>query len=594
MIQAIFSVIADQWQLIMGILLFIALCQILIVLALQFIFGKQLTSIEYFALGMAGWLLPASLISLLWFLFGSKPLSPFSLFLLISLFIFLIFFLLRFKPNSESDSKPTAFFLLLFFLVSVLLRLAFISKVVFPSYFDSAEHYLLIKNILGGNPARLIASLTTSYYHIGYHILTAFLTSTLQAEITKTMLLLGQMILAILPISIFFLIKHETRSNIAGVFAVIVAAYGWYMPAHVVDWGKYPALTSLGLIPFVLSLAYLLLRNRDKLSSQKRWGLYLLLGIGVIISGFIHSRSLIIFGIALAAWIIVTWQQKLQPPLRAVIFFIVAAVVALAMIYVQKQDVLSLLLDPYINKGIWVTILVLLLSLFAYKDYSQLLLTCIVTTGFLLVSLYIPVLGLIPGHDNLSLLDRPFVEMFLFLPLSLMGGLGLAGLEKFLHDKNVRLVSCNGFIGLVVCGLVLTNAYFTYELYPATCCVLVGNDDVTAMDWIANQLPTDTRIGISATELKVLVSGTFEGYVGGDAGIWITPWINRRTIPLLYNTNFADQAIWNNLCQQDISHLYVGELGQNFDDSQLSAQPARYKVLLSMPKVKVYQVVGCR
>jgi hypothetical protein len=52
--------------------------------------------------------------------------------------------------------------------------------------------------------------------------------------------------------------------------------------------------------------------------------------------------------------------------------------------------------------------------------------------------------------------------------------------------------------------------------------------------------------------------------------------------------------VLDGLCQQGISHLYVGELGQNFTDSQLSTQPAWYKVLLSMPKVRVYQVMGCK
>jgi hypothetical protein len=192
-------------------------------------FGKQLSFSEYLALSTAGWILPGSLISLIWFLFGSKPAWHFSLFILIGLLIILILFLLRLKPDLEPDSKPTSIFLLLFFFVSVLLRLAFVSKVLLPSYFDSASHYLLIKTILGNNSASLLTSLSTNYYHLGYHMLAAFLITTLQADIAKVMLILGQMILAVLPISIFFIIKHETKSNTAGVFAVIVAAYGWYM-----------------------------------------------------------------------------------------------------------------------------------------------------------------------------------------------------------------------------------------------------------------------------------------------------------------------------------------------------------------------------
>jgi len=167
-------------------------------------------------------------------------------------------------------------------------------------------------------------------------------------------------------------------------------------------------------------------------------------------------------------------------------------------------------------------------------------------------------------------------------------------LEKFLQAKNIRLISSNGFVSLIACGLVLINAYATYEFYPATCCVLASQDDVTAIDWIDNHLPTDAHIGISAAELKVLTSGSFEGYVGSDAGIWITPLSSRFTTPLLYDTDFSEQSTLDSLCQSGISHLYVGELGQNFDDSQLSAQLAWYKALLSMPDVRVYAVVGCK
>lgn len=587
MMPAILAVIADQGRLILGILLFMALGTALVALTLKNILGELLTSSEYLALGMAGWSVPISLVSFAWFLFGSKPLAPVSLFLLISLLIGLIFFLQRFKARPEPDTRSTGIFLLLFFLVSVFLRLAFVSKALLPSYFDSAQHYLLIKTIMARSTG-ILPALAVNYYHLGYHTLAAFMVSTWQSEITRTMLILGQMILAILPLAFFLLVKHETRSNLAGIFAVSLAAYGWYMPAHAVDWGKYPALISLSVIPFVLSLAYLLAQNKSTLSPHKRWALMLSLGIGVLVSGVMHSRSLVIIGIACLAWIISVWQKKLSQGQQMWGFVLLIVAVVLEIIFVQRYDVLLLLLDPYSHKGVLVTILVLLLSIFAYKQYPQFTFACILAIGFLIVSLFIPVRGVVPGYANLTLLDRPFVEMILFMPLSLLGGLGLAGLQEKIQYPKLGIL-----VGLLACGVVWINAVVTYDLYPSNCCVLVGHDDVTAMDWMNAKLPADARIGISATELKVLTSGSFEGYVGGDAGIWILPLIDRQTVPLRYDTNFGEQATLENLCQQGISHLYVGELGQNFNDSQLSAQPTWYKALLAMPKVRVYQVVGC-
>ena len=634
------SVITNQWRGVFGILLFVALGQTLISSALKNIFGKQLTPNEYLSLGMAGWLLPVSLLSLLWFLFGFEPSSPFSLFLLISLISIPIFFLLRLRPKLDPDSKPTAFSLLLFFSISVLLRLVFVSKAILPLYFDSAQHYMLIKHITG-HTTGLITSLTTSYYHLGYHILTAFVVSTFQVEITRTMLILGQMILAVLPLSVFFLIKHETKSNVAGVFAVLISAFGWYMPAHAVDWGKYPALLSLGLMPFGLSLAYLLSQNKNILLPRRRRAFSLLLGVGILVIGLFHSRSPVIIGIAFLAWVIATWRQRLPRVQRAFMFSLAIVAIILESIFIQNNEVLLLLFDPYVHKGVLITALVLFLAIFGQRAYPQFTFACILTVCFLLSSLFIPVMGLIPGHENLTLLDRPFVEMILFLPLSLLGGLGLAGLleslrgwqspaalapgahllraqvpgsaggqsPKWLEDfrrgwgllrprqanddepRYYSLLSLNGL--LLAIGLILINVFAAYDLYPSECCVIAGNDDVVAMDWMNNQLPMDARIGISATELKVMASESFEGYVGGDAGIWITPLIDRVTIPLIYDSNFDEQVTLDTLCQMSISHLYVGELGQTFNNLQLNAQPAWYKVLLSMPKVQVYEVVGC-
>ena len=67
------------------------------------------------------------------------------------------------------------------------------------------------------------------------------------------------------------------------------------MPAHAADWGKYPALASLALIPFVLSLAYLAIENRNILSKEKYLGLLALLLAGIIISVLLHSRSLVVY-----------------------------------------------------------------------------------------------------------------------------------------------------------------------------------------------------------------------------------------------------------------------------------------------------------
>jgi hypothetical protein len=149
------------------------------------------------------------------------------------------------------------------------------------------------------------------------------------------------------------------------------------------------------------------------------------------------------------------------------------------------------------------------------------------------------------------------------------------------------------YVGILFIGLAVVNALLQYQLYPSDCCSIAGTDDLVAIDWMDNNLPPDARILISAVELMVLASDSFQGYVGGDAGIWITPLTDRHTIPFLNYSDFSQQTTLDSLCEFKVSHLYIGETGQTFDDSQISIHPEWYKILLSMPKTKVYEVIGC-
>jgi len=493
----------------------------------------------------------------------------------------------RFKPDTKPVSTAINLFLSLFLFLSILLRLAYVSKAVFPLYFDSAQHYLLIKNLLNNNGSWMVNFLSVSYYHLGFHFLTAFFASVFHVEITQVMLILGQVILALIPFPLFFLVKHETKSYLPGIFALVLAAFGWYMPAHTVDWGKYPALMSMGMISFVLMFAFLLSLDNGERRGRRRWMSYSLLGMSIFLTVFTHSRSLIIFGITILAWIAGTRWQDLPQKHKLITFISVIAITIFESIFILRQDILVLLFDPYLQKGMLITAIVLLLSIFASTAHPRLTFVTVLATALLLGCLFIPVTW-IPGYRDLTLLDRPYVEMILFIPLSLLGGLGLSGLEKKMKERFLW----SRVLGLLALGIVVVNAFFVYDFYPSDCCVIVGNDDVVAMDWVAKRLTVDARIGISSTQLKV-ISETSEGDVGADAGIWITPLIGRVTIPLPYNTDFDKQATWEIICEKQIGYLFVGEVGYPFDNGKIDTYPERYRPLLSMPRTRVYKVVGC-
>ena len=594
------SVLLDHWRLLSHILLVLFFGQILIWSALKKTFGEKLTPGEYYSLGLAGWMVPVLVLSALWFLW--RPLQALRFDLLVAAVTIALFALSLFSRSKKEiapESKINLLVLSLLFGIFIFLRLAFVSQAILPLYFDSAEHYRIIKSL----SSYIEPSSTTlpfnwpiaSYYHIGFHLLALFIISISQAEITATMLILGQIILAAIPLSVFFLIKHETKSNNAGVFAVLLASFGWYMPAHVLDWGKYPALASLALIQFVLSAAYLFFQYKNTLSSRKYWGLIATFSAGILASAFAHSRSFVIFGIMLLTWITARWWRKLPKISQSLVLYVVILGTVSEFIFIQRQDVLTLVFDPYINKGMLITSMILLLFVFALKAHPQLTFSIVFAIFLLLASLFVPIK--LPGYVDLTLLDRPFVEMILYLPLSLIGGLGLAGLEQRLQHSQIKLetsqISWGKYVSVLFIVLVAMNASAQYEFYPSDCCKIVGTDDLVAIDWMNKNLPSDARVLISAVELRVLASESLQGYVGADAGIWITPLTDRYTIPAVSHSDFSQQTTLNSLCEMKASHLYIGETGQTFDDSQISVHDEWYKILLSMPKAKVYQIIGC-
>jgi len=598
------SVLSDNWILVLTILFIILTGQMLIHLSLKRIFGKELTAEEYFSLGIGGWLLPALLISLLWLVWGiiaTQPPEVLIVFILIFTVAYSAILFFRSEKKVSFASKITLFVLFAILVLSLFLRLAFVSEAILPLYSDSAQHYRIIKDLLG-NPESSNATASfkwpaPAYYHLGFHLLAAFITPLTNTEIARTMLVLGQMMVAVTSLSIFFIVRHESASNSAGVFAVLLATFGWYMPAYAANWGKYPALSSLMLIQFVLSLAYLAVQNGASLSRRKTWALYAMLASAIVISGLVHTRSLIVIGIAGLAWVIAGWWYKLPSLPRVIVFSLVLVGLVLEIIFVQTQGMIHLLLDPYGVKGLLVTSLILFLSIFAQKEYPQLTFATILAIALLVYAIFIPMPAFIPGYFNLTLLDRPFVEMTLYLPLSLIGGLGLAGLQQYLRHAQERLgnfrFSWSNSASVLCISLLLINALSEYELYPSDCCAIAGADDVLAIDWIDKNLPLDARILVSAVDLIVLASGIPQGYLSGDAGAWITPLTDRATVPRPYVSDFTQREVLDDLCKMNIHYIYVGEKGQAFDASKLIAHPDWYKPLLSMPKAGVYQIIGC-
>jgi hypothetical protein len=582
--------------------------------------GSHLSRGEYFALALAGWPLPLLPVCLAVFVLSRLAPAP-AVWLSLLMAVTAgpaAFVVMRMNPAARPRAKSpkrerwggaAASFtaLIVIFILLLFLRLGFIAGTLLPQYIDSAEHTRLsgelIAQIRPGTmrPGPLNWPAPT-YYHLGFHLLTAVLSAALGFAPQTVILVLGQVVLACIPIPFFFIVRRVSGSGLAGLFAVILAGFGWYMPAHGVDWGKYPALTSLLTIQFSIYTAWLLhTKSAPPCNRRILWTLF----IGsVIITFFIHTRSVIVTALLIAAWAAAGRWLTLPRRWRRT-----AAGILIGLSLVMIQRAWSgdgrLALDPYFGNGLPITGLVLLMFPLAVKAAPRAAVAGLLSMMFIFGCMFVPVRGVFPGFGELNLLDRPLVEMSLFMPLAWTGGLGSAGLLQALQQMkrpwpgsvvgthaNRRTARAAVVLGLA--GIVVVHSLAKYSYRPSDCCRIAGLDDIAALDVIATTLPSDGAIAIAAAELNVRsYYDDAPVYAGADAGIWIASLTGRPTIPFARALEFDKEDALHQLCARDVDYIYRGGTPQSFDASTLDRRPDWYRSLFYLPGAQIYEITGC-
>jgi len=538
-------ILAQNWKLILAILACVSWGTLLTFATLKKITGAQFTDAELSALSLGGWPLPALIISAL--LLALRFFIPANFISIIVLALLSIS--TGFAIRSVWKHISVNFFIPVFiFLCFVFIRLGFSAGLILPPYFDSAEHYRIIQSLI--NMENVVTAMP--YYHRGYHVIVAAFTLLTHTNLGQVMLLFGQVILAAMPLPIYFFIQRATGSNAAGYFGVTLAAFGWFMPAHAANWGKYPALLSLLLIQFTLGAA--LIKNR--------WLLALSTGITVLV----HSRSIILLTLFGLAWTL----SAIPRSKRILIFALTSSLLGMVFLLIKQNQITSLIFEPY---GIWVTLLVALLSASVFQSFSRLIIFPMFAILLMLAGIFIPV------TSALTALDRPLVEMILFLPLAFLGGLGATRLPRFAI--------------IALAAIIIFHAWTTYNFGHSECCQLASYDDAITLDWMDKHLPANARIAISSTALSLAAFSAPVPGIGTDAGTWVVPLTGRTTFALPYSADFMTQSTHDLLCKQQVTHIYVGGLPRSFNSSFADAKPAWYETIFSLPNARVVQIHGC-
>ncbi|MBK9927899.1 MAG: hypothetical protein IPP66_21715 [Anaerolineales bacterium] len=495
-------------------------------------------------------------------------LRPLSIFILIGTVLFLFKNLNRIR---EIKINADFFALSVGFIFMLCVRLAYLTRIILPPYSDSPIHYQIVVGIIYPDTANLVKislnNVLNNYYHHGFHSLTAWLVLTSGLDLSTAIPLLGQLFLVIAPISVAALVYGLTKSKSGAAFSGLLSAVGWLMPSFSVNWGKFPALAAISTMPVIVLLLWLALRNDLKKDKFLVYVSVLVIGITLI-----HTRIIICLAIAFIGF---SLSRKLQLN-NELSFF---QTVRFSLLFVL---VLWPLLQPlarfYNSPLVWAILLII--TPFAFRSHPT------ASVGISLFLFGLCLVALIPNltiGNKYALLDRQFLEMALFVPLSTMGGLGFSGLIRNLEVNRILQQSMTiAIIGCVVFNFLLHNS-----IYPDVCCNYFGKKDELAFQWIRENLSNNTLFLIPTFKNNGQVYGT-------DAGVWLSPLLQMPTNKLSFNTNWDSIDTLNKICATGAKEIYIYSGGKNnsFNDSRLS-QTSWTSPVFRDGEVAIYKVSEC-
>jgi len=517
------------------------------------------------------------------------PIEQDAIILLLTVMFFAGMYLLVFRSKRRRIETPTIFCGFLCWIVMLLIiRMSYLSELVVPSYQDSVKHYLIVEDLLFGlNESRAFhrfGELSSRYYHFGSHFIIAWVTALSNTPILDTMAVTGQLFQVIAPISLFFPIQVITNNNQIAFFAMVIGSLGWSMPAYASNWGKLPAIASIAAMPAILGFMWIAWKSPPR-KRVPLWIVVFILSLGEIL---LHTRSVFILLAVLLSGLWLSLGKKRVAWLHIMgMYAFVASSLALSHEDVILTDlfVITDLLNRYCANGGWVLMLIIIvLTLITWRRHRDLTLGVSI---FLIVFILLGI-GPIPFLPGGRLIDRPYAEIALFLPLTFLLIIGVHAIREFFLRSDTLL---NNLAGQSVALLILLIGIWigirSQPLIANSCCQVLSEDDLEVSQWARINIGQDSRTGIAS----IVWDPNYK--VGADGGAWFSALSGHAISMWPFELGPGVKDVYCQYCENGITHLYAGSSQESFNRSQMNEQPSRYEALYIRPKAAIYKVINC-
>jgi hypothetical protein len=416
-------------------------------------------------------------------------------------------------------------------------------------------------------------------------------------EIPHLLLGLGQMLNALLPLTVYAGGWLLTRQRRAGLLAAFLVTIPLFFPAYYATWGRYTQLSAILLVPVLLGLTWRLVRGAK--GWRKTWWLVALLVAGLFL---VHFRVFVFYvPFAGLVWLS-SWGRNGRFLWRAASLSLLILVPQLIYLFQNSNPGSALVArlpdytafpTNYYTAGwdrlfLWLAggllLPVLVLWLWKRRGWAAVPLFLALWSGLVLLLLS----GNYLGFAALPLVNLNSYYITTFLPLALFLGSVGAQFWRWLRRRAEPLLVA-GILLVVPLGTAVTLFGLQQQitiLNEQT--ILVQFADAEALAWLDDNLPADAVVAVNSW---LWLGNTWSG---SDGGAWIVPFTGRQSstppADYIYNRDLADfvrtfneemSAVqnWhtpeaaNWLGEQGMTHIFIGVRGGQMDPAELLQNP---------------------
>jgi hypothetical protein len=503
------------------------------------------------------------------------------------------------RLRSGRDGRAAWLALAAILLLALAVRLLAVRDLAFPPWVDASRHALITRLMVetGAFPDSYepLLAVNRTPYHYGFHALAASLSLLLGGPLEELLLLVGQWLNALVPLTIYAAAWLLTRHRGASLLAAFLVALPFFFPAYYATWGRFTQLSGIVVWPMLLALTWrLVLGGRPW---RDAW-----LEVGILAAGIflIHFRLLLLYlPFAGLVWLFGRGRRTLALAGAGAFGASLVLPRILNLAHTMRGARLASTIPDYnalpvgyIRTG-WetaflvaagVAVVFSLPAIWRRRPWATWIGVNLVWVGvtWLLLS------GRLPGLPDSWLINVNSAYIVLFVPLALLFAVvGRGGLRWSRGwPRTLAHLAAAVFGAWLLMAAVFGARQQMTILNEAT--ILARQPDRGAIAWLSAEAPPDSLVAVSSWRWLG------QAWAGTDGGAWVTPLSGLRTttppVDYVYDRALlAEVAAFNEaaaareswatpeaaawLRERGVTHIFVGVRGGFFDPVELAANP---------------------